>query len=155
MRTRVIVEIADNGPGIPAAIADQLFTPFVTGKPDGLGLGLGIARDIAREFGGDLDLAPSALGGAAFRIVAEARMSFFVDSQIVCFVDDDAKLREANVQSLELAGIRGRGLWRCRKRARRDRRRTSAASSSPTSACRAWTGSSSSPAFARSIPRFR
>jgi two-component system C4-dicarboxylate transport sensor histidine kinase DctB len=66
---RVSVEIDDNGPGIPAAIADQLFTPFVTGKPDGLGLGLGIARDIAREFGGDLDLAPSALGGTAFRIV--------------------------------------------------------------------------------------
>jgi two-component system C4-dicarboxylate transport sensor histidine kinase DctB len=65
----VIVEIDDNGPGIPAAIADQLFTPFVTGRPDGLGLGLGIARDIAREFGGDLDLARSALGGTAFRIV--------------------------------------------------------------------------------------
>jgi two-component system, NtrC family, C4-dicarboxylate transport response regulator DctD len=32
-------------------------------------------------------------------------MSFFVDSQTVCFVDDDAKLREANIQSLELAGI--------------------------------------------------
>jgi two-component system C4-dicarboxylate transport sensor histidine kinase DctB len=66
---RVIVEIDDNGPGIPAAIADQLFTPFVTGRPDGLGLGLGIARDIAREFGGDLDLARSALGGTGFRIV--------------------------------------------------------------------------------------
>jgi two-component system, NtrC family, C4-dicarboxylate transport sensor histidine kinase DctB len=66
---RVVIEIDDNGPGIPSAIADQLFTPFVTGKPDGLGLGLGIARDIAREFGGDLDLAPSALGGTAFRIV--------------------------------------------------------------------------------------
>lgn len=65
----VTVEVDDNGPGIPADIADQLFTPFVTGKPDGLGLGLGIARDIAREFGGDLDLAPSALGGAAFRII--------------------------------------------------------------------------------------
>lgn len=66
---RVTVEIDDNGPGIPAAIADQLFTPFVTGKPDGLGLGLGIARDIAREFGGDLDLATSALGGTALCIV--------------------------------------------------------------------------------------
>jgi two-component system C4-dicarboxylate transport sensor histidine kinase DctB len=65
---RVTVEIDDNGPGIQEAISDQLFTPFVTGKPDGLGLGLGIARDIAREFGGDLDRAPSALGGTAFRI---------------------------------------------------------------------------------------
>jgi two-component system C4-dicarboxylate transport sensor histidine kinase DctB len=65
---RVTVEIDDNGPGIQEAISDQLFTPFVTGKPDGLGLGLGIARDIAREFGGDLDRAPSALGGTTFRI---------------------------------------------------------------------------------------
>jgi two-component system C4-dicarboxylate transport sensor histidine kinase DctB len=66
---RVTILIADNGPGISPDIADQLFTPFVTGKPDGLGLGLGIARDIAREFGGDLDPTSSPLGGAAFRIV--------------------------------------------------------------------------------------
>jgi two-component system C4-dicarboxylate transport sensor histidine kinase DctB len=65
---RVRIEIADNGPGITPELADSLFTPFVTGKPDGLGLGLGIARDIAREFGGDLDPIPSPLGGAAFRI---------------------------------------------------------------------------------------
>ena len=64
----VSIEIADNGPGIAPDLADGLFTPFITGKPDGLGLGLGIARDIAREFGGDLDPVPSALGGAAFRI---------------------------------------------------------------------------------------
>ncbi|MDQ8756273.1 ATP-binding protein [Sphingosinicella sp. LHD-64] len=64
----IAIEISDDGPGIPAALADELFTPFVTGKPDGLGLGLGIARDIAREFGGDLDPVPSPLGGAAFRI---------------------------------------------------------------------------------------
>ena len=64
----VTVEIDDNGPGILPGISDQLFTPFVTGKPDGLGLGLGIARDIAREFGGDLDRVRSTLGGTAFRI---------------------------------------------------------------------------------------
>ena len=56
------------GPGIDPAVADNLFTPFVTGKAEGLGLGLGIARDIAREFGGALDLVPSPLGGAAFRL---------------------------------------------------------------------------------------
>ncbi|PZQ22290.1 MAG: sensor histidine kinase [Sphingopyxis macrogoltabida] len=60
--------VADNGPGIDPAVADNLFTPFVTGKAEGLGLGLGIARDIAREFGGALDLVPSPLGGAAFRL---------------------------------------------------------------------------------------
>lgn len=63
---RVIITIADNGPGIDIEILDNLFTPFITGKPDGLGLGLGIARDIARDFGGELKLGTSSLGGAAF-----------------------------------------------------------------------------------------
>ncbi|MBL0916827.1 MAG: sensor histidine kinase, partial [Sphingopyxis sp.] len=64
----VALIVADNGPGIAAEVADNLFTPFVTGKPEGLGLGLGIARDIAREFGGTLDTAVSPLSGAAFRL---------------------------------------------------------------------------------------
>lgn len=47
----------DTGAGIAAEVADTLFTPFTTSKPAGLGLGLGIARDIAREFGGELEVA--------------------------------------------------------------------------------------------------
>lgn len=62
----VAITVADNGPGIPSDLAPRLFTPLVTGRPEGLGLGLGIARNIARAFGGDLDLASSPLGGAAF-----------------------------------------------------------------------------------------
>lgn len=62
----VTISVADNGPGIASDIAPRLFTPLVTGRPQGLGLGLGIARNIAHSFGGDLDLAPSSLGGAAF-----------------------------------------------------------------------------------------
>ncbi|WP_216323040.1 sensor histidine kinase [Sphingomonas quercus] len=46
----------DTGTGIAAEVADTLFTPFTTSKPAGLGLGLGIARDIAREFGGELEV---------------------------------------------------------------------------------------------------
>ena len=65
----VVITVADNGPGVDPDVADNLFTPFVTGKADGLGLGLGIARDIAREFGGTLDHIASPLGGAAFRLV--------------------------------------------------------------------------------------
>ncbi len=64
----VILEVADNGPGVPAELVDEIFTPFVTGRPDGLGLGLGIARDIAREFGGDLAIVRSILGGAGFQL---------------------------------------------------------------------------------------
>jgi two-component system C4-dicarboxylate transport sensor histidine kinase DctB len=58
--------VADNGPGVAPAIAAELFTPFVSGREDGLGLGLAIARDIAREFGGELELVASPLGGAGF-----------------------------------------------------------------------------------------
>lgn len=65
---RAIVTVADNGPGIAASMTGKLFTPFATSKAEGLGLGLGIAQDIAREFGGSLDLVASPIGGAAFRI---------------------------------------------------------------------------------------
>lgn len=60
--------VADNGPGVAAEIAAALFTPFVTNKPQGLGLGLLISRDICIEFGGSLTLAAAPKGGAAFLI---------------------------------------------------------------------------------------
>lgn len=65
---KVQLVVADDGPGIDPELADTLFTPFVTGREEGVGLGLAIARDIARAFGGELDLVPSPLGGAAFRL---------------------------------------------------------------------------------------
>lgn len=52
----VHITVSDTGPGVAPAIRDALFTPFASAKPAGLGLGLAIARDIAREFGGDLTL---------------------------------------------------------------------------------------------------
>ena len=64
--TWVELTVADNGGGIDPALGEEVFSPFVTGKPDGLGLGLGIARDIMAEFGGALRVAASPLGGAAF-----------------------------------------------------------------------------------------
>lgn len=53
--TGIVLRIHDNGCGVDPTIRDTLFTPFTTTKEDGLGLGLGIARDLAREFGGDLE----------------------------------------------------------------------------------------------------
>jgi two-component system, NtrC family, C4-dicarboxylate transport sensor histidine kinase DctB len=64
----IAVIFDDSGPGIPTALRKTLFKPFVTGKKHGLGLGLGIAQDIIREFGGDLILVNSTLGGSAFCI---------------------------------------------------------------------------------------
>jgi len=59
---RTCITVSDNGPGVPAKLRDQLFTPFVTGREEGLGLGLAISRDIARDFGGELTLADSGEG---------------------------------------------------------------------------------------------
>jgi len=64
----VLVTVGDNGRGVDPAVADQLFAPFVSAKPEGLGLGLAIARDIARDFGGELEIGRSALAGAAFTL---------------------------------------------------------------------------------------
>ena len=63
---RMTIRIVDRGPGIDPAIRERLFTPFETAKSGGLGLGLAIARDIAREFDGDLWLDPVEGPGAAF-----------------------------------------------------------------------------------------
>jgi two-component system C4-dicarboxylate transport sensor histidine kinase DctB len=63
----VWVNITDNGPGLESKIQAHLFTPFVTSKETGLGLGLVIARDIIREFGGELT-AESGQAGATFSV---------------------------------------------------------------------------------------
>lgn len=62
----VEIIIADNGPGIDPTILKDIFTPFVTTKPHGLGMGLGIAKDIMTDFEGTIKPVSSQLGGAAF-----------------------------------------------------------------------------------------
>ena len=73
--THVRLVVADTGPGVSAEIAERLFTPFVTSRPQGLGLGLVIAHDIMVELGGTLRLLPGEgrgkgedEGGARFEI---------------------------------------------------------------------------------------
>jgi PAS domain S-box-containing protein len=69
----VIVDVQDDGPGIPAAIAGQIFEPFFSTKDvgQGTGLGLSIALGIAEAHGGKLALAPSS-AGACFRLTLPA-----------------------------------------------------------------------------------
>ena len=50
----VAVTVADNGPGLPPQVLETLFLPFTTTKPQGLGLGLVISKDIIAECGGSL-----------------------------------------------------------------------------------------------------
>jgi signal transduction histidine kinase len=65
---KVIVRIADTGPGIPRAIRDRLFQPFVTAGKNGLGLGLALSRQAARAHGGDLWVEDAPGSGACFCI---------------------------------------------------------------------------------------
>ncbi len=50
----VVIEVSDTGPGPPPEVAETLFEPFVTSKPEGVGLGLALAQQVAIEHGGQL-----------------------------------------------------------------------------------------------------
>jgi two-component system sensor histidine kinase FlrB len=58
----VVLAVHDDGPGIDPAHAERIFEPFFTTRADGTGLGLAMARTVARAHGGDLVLAPSDRG---------------------------------------------------------------------------------------------
>jgi two-component system sensor kinase FixL len=58
----------DRGPGIPATVSDQLFYPFFTTKPDGMGMGLSISQSIVAAHGGTLKHRTNEHGGARFTI---------------------------------------------------------------------------------------
>jgi PAS domain S-box-containing protein len=65
-----VIDVRDNGPGIPHALHDRVFDPFFTtrGPSEGTGLGLSIAFDIVREHGGLLELASQPGEGTCFSI---------------------------------------------------------------------------------------
>lgn len=66
-RYAVIFSIADTGIGLPTAMADTLFEPFVSFKPGGLGIGLAICRKIIAEHQGVIWAEPNPAGGTIFR----------------------------------------------------------------------------------------
>jgi C4-dicarboxylate-specific signal transduction histidine kinase len=65
---RACLTIADNGPGIPGARPERIFDSFFTTKPQGLGVGLSVAREIVAAHGGRIEAANRAGGGAMFRV---------------------------------------------------------------------------------------
>ncbi|WP_254775286.1 ATP-binding protein [Pseudoxanthomonas sp. GM95] len=65
---RAMIDILDRGPGIPAAVAAQLFRPFFTTSEHGTGLGLYIARELCRANQATLEYVAVPGGGSCFRI---------------------------------------------------------------------------------------
>jgi CheY-like chemotaxis protein len=119
-QARVWLRVADNGPGVPAALRGQIFQPFFTTKSDGLGTGLGlsVSQGILREHGGSLVLEESEVG-ACFRLSLPltGQGDTFVQASLpatepaqarggrVLVVDDEAELSDMMRVMLEGAGL--------------------------------------------------
>jgi len=64
----VVIDVADNGPGVPADLRDKIFDPFFTTKVQGSGLGLPIVRKIVDAHDGRIDLVSGPGQGTRFRV---------------------------------------------------------------------------------------
>ncbi len=64
----VVIEVRDNGPGIPVAQLQKIFIPFFTTKPKGHGVGLALSHRIVTQHGGTLSAANAVEGGAVFTV---------------------------------------------------------------------------------------
>jgi signal transduction histidine kinase len=67
-RDAVLVEVADDGPGMPPEVADKIFDPFFTTKAKGSGLGLAIVRKIVDAHDGTIDMRSAPTRGTAIRV---------------------------------------------------------------------------------------
>jgi signal transduction histidine kinase len=69
----VVIELSDDGPGLPEAVCADLFRPFAGSvRRGGTGLGLAIARDLMVAHGGDIELVETSAAGTTFRMTLRA-----------------------------------------------------------------------------------
>lgn len=69
-KDRIILQVTDNGTGIPEEIREKIFDPFFSTKPvgEGMGIGLSIVHAIVTSFGGEVSVANNQFGGATFSL---------------------------------------------------------------------------------------
>ena len=72
---KMIIEIADNGPGIAKDERDKIFDSFFHKREGGIGLGLAVVQQIVSAHGGDITVSESRWGGALFRISIPRKLS--------------------------------------------------------------------------------
>ena len=113
-RRRVIIEVTDDGPGIPAHLRERVFEPFFTSRHDGSGTGLGLTlcREILRDHGGEIRIARRGPPGATLRASLPAAMAALparhapppprpvpIAGRRIVIVEDEPSLREVLTRS--------------------------------------------------------
>jgi len=119
-----VIDVEDDGIGVPDALLPRLFTPFASGHRNGTGLGLWISRRLAEAMGGALRHEARPAGGAVFTLGlpvgrTDAPAPTRVESPQrrtldVMIIDDDVELLETYAAVLEHAGHRVRAFTRGR-----------------------------------------
>jgi CheY-like chemotaxis protein len=117
LRQLAIIEVIDNGVGVPPALRERIFESFYSTKPDGKGSGLGLAicRNIVARHGGRIELHSTVGQGTTFRVllpiddlsaplVVAASTPAATMTQRILVVDDDAAVREVLAQIFQRAG---------------------------------------------------
>ena len=106
------IDIIDNGPGIPEAIRDILFEPFISNKAEGSGLGLAVVASAIAEHGGVVRQNPMRthfqillpISPVVQIIIRRMLMSFSTQAPSIIVADDDKSVRIVIGQALKKQG---------------------------------------------------
>lgn len=113
-----VIEVADNGPGVPPGLAARIFEPYFTTKPAGAGTGIGLAicRNVVESHGGRVALETAPGGGARFRVwlpcepaekeAEDALPDGPAVGLSIMVVDDEADVAASLAEMLEAQGHR-------------------------------------------------
>ena len=77
----VLLSVQDTGPGVTTEQSEQIFEPFVTTKPTGMGLGLAISRTIVQDHGGSLRIAKTDEDGCVLEMTLPIAATDYSDAE--------------------------------------------------------------------------